>query len=76
MGGISSLAKRKHQFKSKEYCVYCRQRKSCGLLEAKKKYCCVCYQKLLEELEAEELLIYEAQKTLNDYREGVIICHC
>jgi hypothetical protein len=27
-------------------------------------------------LEAEELLIYEAQKTLNDYREGVIICHC
>ena len=66
--------KQKHLFKAKDYCVNCQQRKSCGLLDA--KYCCVCYQKLLEELEEEGLLINSAQQVLNDYRQGVISCHC
>jgi hypothetical protein len=68
--------KQKHLFKSKDYCVNCQQRKSCGLLEEEKKYCCVCYREILEELEQEELLISSAQLILNDYREGVINCHC
>jgi len=66
----------KHQFKAKEYCVNCQQKKSCGLLEEGKKYCCACYRELLEELERDGLLISSDQQILNDYRQGVISCHC
>lgn len=69
-------ARKKHLFKAKHYCVNCQQRKGCGLLDKGEKYCCACYQKLLEELEEERLLINSAQQVLNDYRSGVIICHC
>jgi hypothetical protein len=68
--------KQKHQFKGQDYCVNCQQRKSCGLLEEKKKYCCACYQEILEELEKDRLLISSAQLVLNDYRSGVISCDC
>lgn len=68
--------KQKHQFKSKDYCVNCQQRKSCGLLEEERRYCCECYREILEELEQEELLISSAQLVLNDYRKGVISCYC
>lgn len=68
--------KQKHQFKGGIYCVNCQQRKSCGLLDEKKKYCCSCYRKILEELEWDRLLISSAQQLLNDYRQRVIICQC
>lgn len=68
--------KQKHQFKSKDYCVSCQQRKSCGLLDKKKEYCCACYQEILEELEQDKLLISSAQQVLNDYRQGTIRCQC
>ena len=68
--------KHKHLFKAKDYCVNCQQRKSCGLLDEEKKYCCACYQEILEELERDELLIEEAQIVLNDYRLGVVKCRC
>jgi hypothetical protein len=66
----------KHQFKAKDYCVNCQQKKGCGLLEEEKKYCCACYRKILEELEQEELLVSSAQLVLNDYRNGVTSCQC
>lgn len=69
------FGKVKQQFKS-VYCVECRQRKSCGKLDEKKKYCCVCYQNILEELERDELLISSAQGALRDYRSEIIICRC
>lgn len=75
-GLVRRKYKQKHLFKSKEYCVNCQQRKSCGVLDEAKKYCCACYQKILEELEQEGLLISSAQLVLNDYREGVIKCYC
>lgn len=68
--------KQKHLFKGKDYCVNCQQKKSCGILDEKKKYCCACYQEILEDLERDELLIEEAQLVLNDYRSGVISCKC
>lgn len=68
--------KQKHQFKGGSYCVNCQQQRSCGILDEAKKYCCACYQKILEELEEENLLISSAQQVLNDYRQGVIICKC
>lgn len=68
--------KQKHLFKAKDYCVNCQQRKSCGLLDEKKQYCCVCYRKILEELEWDGLLISSAQIVLNDYRQRVLICQC
>ena len=68
--------KQKHLFKAKDYCVNCQQNKVCGLLDEKKKYCCVCYRKILEELEWDRLLISSAQQLLNDYRQRVIICQC
>lgn len=68
--------KQKHQFKGKSYCVNCQQQRSCGLLDKAKKYCCACYQEILEELERDELLINSAQLVLNDYRSGVISCKC
>lgn len=67
--------KQKHQFK-REYCSKCQQKKSCGLLDEKKEYCCSCYRKILEELEWERLLVSSAQKLLNNYRKRVIICKC
>ena len=67
--------KGKQQFRS-VYCWSCRQQKSCGKLDEKKKYCCVCYRKILEELERDELLISSAQEALNDYRSGIIVCWC
>ena len=67
--------KGKQQFRS-VYCWGCRQQKSCGKLDEKKKYCCFCYRKILEELERDELLISSAQETLNDYRTGIIVCQC
>jgi hypothetical protein len=69
------LGKGKQQLKN-VYCVGCRQRKSCGKLDGKKKYCCVCYGEILEELERDELLISSAQEALNDYRAGIIACQC
>lgn len=68
--------KQKHQFKGGSYCIDCQQKRSCGLLDEKKNYCCVCYRKILEELEWDRLLIDSAQLVLNDYRQRVIICQC
>lgn len=68
--------KQKHQFKPKDYCVNCQQKKSCGILDEEKKYCCACYQEILEDLERDELLIDSAQIVLDDYRKGVIKCQC
>jgi hypothetical protein len=68
--------KKKHQFKGESYCVDCQQKKSCGILDEKKKYCCVCYREILEELERDKLLIDSAQIVLDDYRKGVIRCKC
>ena len=65
-----------HLFKPSEYCLNCQQRKSCGVLDPKKKYCCPCYRKILEELEWDQLLVGSAQTVLNDYRQRVIICQC
>ena len=73
---LKGKPKQKHLFKAKDYCVSCQQRKSCGLLEGEKKYCCVCYRKILEELEWDRLLVSSAQLVLNDYRQRVIICQC
>jgi len=73
---LKEYRKQKHLFKAKEYCVNCQQQRSCGLLDEEKNYCCVCYRKILEELEWERLLIEEAQQLLNDYRQRVIICQC
>ena len=67
--------KKKHLFKS-DYCLTCQQRKSCGVLNPKKKYCCPCYRKILEELEWDRLLVDSAQQLLNDYRQRVIECFC
>lgn len=70
--------KQKHQFKGEgeNYCSDCQQKKSCGLLDEEKGYCCDCYRKILEELEWDRLLISSAQQLLNDYRQRVIICQC
>ena len=68
--------KQKHQFKPKDYCVNCQQKKSCGRLNEERKYCCACYQEILAELERDELLIASAQIVLNDYRQGVVKCQC
>ena len=68
--------KQKHLFKPKDYCVNCQQKKSCGILEEEKNYCCACYQEILEDLERDELLIDSAQIVLNDYRQGVVKCQC
>jgi len=67
--------KQKALFKS-YYCFDCQQKRSCGVLDEAKKYCCACYQEVLEELEKDDLLISSAQLVLNDYRQRVIICHC
>jgi len=69
------FSKGKEQFK-RVYCLGCQQRKSCGKLDEKKRYCCVCYRKILEELERDELLISFAQEALNDYQAGIIVCQC
>ena len=69
------FSQRKKQFK-RVYCLGCRQRKSCGKLDEKKRYCCFCYREMLEELEKDELLISSAQEVLSDYRVGVIVCQC
>ena len=66
----------KHQFKGKDYCVNCQQKKSCGLLEEQKRYCCECYRGILEELEWDRLLNSSDQQMLNDYRQRVINCCC
>jgi predicted Fe-S protein YdhL (DUF1289 family) len=58
------------------HCPTCQQKKSCGLLDKKKTYCCPCYRKILEELEWEQLLVSSAQQVLNDYRQRVIVCQC
>jgi len=68
--------KQKHQFKGGDYCVNCQQKISCGILDEAKKYCCACYQEILEELEKDDSLISSAQLVLNDYRQGVISCEC
>ena len=68
--------KQKHQFKGGIYCVDCQQQRSCGILDEAKKYCCACYQEILEELEKDSLLISSAQQVLNDYRQRVVICRC
>ena len=68
--------KQKHQFKGGNYCVNCQQKRSCGVLDEAKKYCCACYQEILEELEKDDLLISSAQQVLNDYRQRIIICEC
>lgn len=68
--------KQKHQFKGGNYCVDCQQKRSCGILDEEKNYCCVCYRKILEELEWDRLLVNSAQKLLNNYRQRVIICQC
>jgi hypothetical protein len=68
--------KQKHQFKGESYCFDCQQQRSCGILDEAKKYCCACYQEILEELERDDLLISSAQQVLNDYRQGVISCKC
>ena len=68
--------KEKKQFRS-VYCLDCKQKKSCGLLDDQKRYCCPCYsQEILAELEKDGLLISSAQQALDDYRSGVIICQC
>ena len=68
--------KQRHQFKGGSYCVNCQQQRSCGVLDEAKKYCCACYQEILEELEKDDLLISSAQQVLNDYRQRIIICEC
>ena len=68
--------KKKHLFKTKDYCVNCQQQRSCGLLDEERKYCCACYRKILEELEWDRLLVSSAQQLLNDYRQRIIICQC
>ena len=68
--------KQKHQFKGENYCPNCQQKKSCGLLDEKKEYCCSCYRGMLEELEREELLIDSVWQVFNDYRMRVISCKC
>ena len=68
--------KQKHLFKGGNYCFDCQQKKSCGVLDEAKKYCCACYQEILGELEKDNLLISSAQLVLNDYRQRVIICQC
>lgn len=68
--------KEKDTFKETFCCPQCKQKKSCGVLDQKKNYCCSCYRKILEELEWEQLLISSAQQLLNDYRQRVIICQC
>jgi len=68
--------KQKHQFKGGNYCFDCQQQRSCGVLDKAKKYCCACYQEILEELERDGLLISSAQLVLNDYRQRIIICQC
>jgi len=68
--------KRKHLFKGGDYCVDCQQKKSCGLLDEERQYCCGCYRKILEELEWDRLLVSSAQQLLNDYRQRIIICQC
>ena len=68
--------KKKHLFKTKDYCVNCQQQRSCGILDEERKYCCACYRKILEELEWDRLLVSSAQQLLNDYRQRVIICQC
>ena len=68
--------KQKHQFKGEGYCVDCQQKKPCGILDEEKKYCCVCYRKILEELEWDRLLVDSTQQLLNDYRQRNIICQC
>lgn len=73
---LKEFKKQKHQFKAQNYCPNCQQKKSCGLLDKKKEYCCSCYQKIWEELEEEQLLIKSAQIILNDYRSRVITCQC
>jgi len=61
----------------KVYCSWCRNKKSCGLLDEEKKYCCSCYSReILTELEQDRLLVNSAQQTLNDYRSGVMVCNC
>jgi hypothetical protein len=70
------FGKGKEQFK-RVYCGRCKQRKSCGKLDSKKKYCCACYSReILEELKKDELLISSTQQALNDYRSGIIVCQC
>jgi len=69
------FSKGKKQFRS-VYCFNCKQQKSCGKLDEKKKHCCACYWAILEELEQEGLLVSAAQKTLDDYRSGAIVCKC
>lgn len=73
---LNKYRKQKHQFKGGGYCVDCQQKKSCGLLDEEKKYCCGCYRKILEELEWDGLLVSSAQQLLNDYRTRVIECLC
>ena len=59
------------------YCSWCRNKKSCGLLDEAKKYCCACYSReILAELEQEGLLISSAQEVLDNYRSGVVACRC
>jgi len=69
------VSKGKQQFK-RVYCLGCQQRKSCGQLDEKKRYCCPCYQNILEELEKDELLISSSRQALNDYRARSIVCQC
>lgn len=71
-----SKYREKPLFKSSDYCSKCQQKKSCGVLDLEKKYCCGCSRKILEELEWEESLVDSDQQLLNDYRQRVIICHC
>ena len=66
----------KHPFKENSYCPNCQQKKSCGVLDEEKKYCCPCLRKIWEELEWEQLLVNSAQQLLNDYRQRKIICYC
>lgn len=73
---IKEKHKKKHPLKPITYCPNCQQKKSCGVLDQEKKYCCPCYRKILEELEWEQLLVSSAQQLLNDYRQRVIICQC
>src|ERR1043166_9505075 len=67
---------KKTLFKPSDYCLTCKQKKSCGVLNPSKNNCCPCYRKILEELEREQLLVSSAQQLLNDYRQRVIKCFC
>ena len=68
---------KKGLFIAKEYCQNCQQRKSCGGLDAKKSYCCLCYRRnILEVLERDELLVESAKMALNEYRWKFIKCKC